>query len=206
MESCDNFMLEIKLERAFKPRVEKLLAQIKKKFLKKSKKKFPPEYKLKAMDKNGFSDPFVKFVMDGKELCKSDTKKKNLNPVWNQNFAIKIPAQRGKLVVEVYDHDVIGSNDLIGCTSLDLGPLLLEETSRNVLKLRESLSKPENEKLGTLQFTLRVAPFDESGRGLLSANHRAVFSLRVIYRRIRKVTFPTWVTFILALSWCRKPK
>ena len=41
------------------------------------------------MDKNGFSDPFVKFLMNGSELCKSDTKKKNLNPVWNQNFAVK---------------------------------------------------------------------------------------------------------------------
>ena len=104
---------------------------------------------------------------------------------------VKIPAQRGKLVVEVYDHDVIGSNDLIGCTELDLGPLLLEETSRNILKLRESLTKPENEKLGTLQFTLRVAPFDESGIGLLSANQKWFTGKSEKWHFI-------WVTFISA--------
>ena len=76
------------------------------------------------MDKNGFSDPYARFLMNGEILCKSDTKKKCLNPVWNQTFAVKIPASRGKLVVEVYDHDVIGSNDLIGCSEIDLGPLI----------------------------------------------------------------------------------
>ena len=137
LEEHDAFMLEIRLEKAFK---------------------------LKAMDKNGFSDPFVNFSMGGKKLCASDTKKKNLNPVWNQNFAVKIPAEKGKLLIEVFDHDVIGSNDLIGCNSLDLGPLVLEESVRKVLKLRESLTKPENDKLGSVQFTVRVAPFDESGQ------------------------------------------
>ena len=143
LEQHDAFMLEIKLEKAFK---------------------------LKAMDKNGFSDPFVSFTMNGKKLCQSDTKKKNLNPIWNQNFAVKIPAERGKLIVEVFDHDVIGSNDLIGCNSIDLGPLIVEESSRQILKLRESLSKPENDKLGSVQFTIRVAPFDESGNRLFHSD------------------------------------
>lgn len=52
------------------------------------------------MDSNGFSDPFCRFLMDGVLLCKSDTKKKNLNPEWNQFFAVKIPARPSKLVIE----------------------------------------------------------------------------------------------------------
>ena len=117
---------------------------------------------LKAMDKNGFSDPYARFLMNGEILCKSDTKKKCLNPVWNQTFAVKIPASRGKLVVEVYDHDVIGSNDLIGCSEIDLGPLIIEERSKKTLVLRPALNSPPNPKLGTINFSVTVSPLDET--------------------------------------------
>ena len=52
------------------------------------------------MDSNGYSDPYARFLMDGALLCKSDTKKKNLNPEWNQFFAVKIPGRSKKLVLE----------------------------------------------------------------------------------------------------------
>ena len=100
--------------------------------------------------------------MNGEILCKSDTKKKCLNPVWNQTFAVKIPASRGKLVVEVYDHDVIGSNDLIGCSEIDLGPLIIEERSKKTLVLRPALNSPPNPKLGTINFSVTVSPLDET--------------------------------------------
>ena len=51
------------------------------------------------MDLNGFSDPYCRFLMGGALLCKSDTKKKNLNPEWNQNFAVKIPANTSSNLV-----------------------------------------------------------------------------------------------------------
>lgn len=55
---------------------------------------------IQAMDSNGYSDPYARFLMDGALLCKSDTKKKNLNPEWNQFFAVKIPGRSKKLVLE----------------------------------------------------------------------------------------------------------
>ena len=53
------------------------------------------------MDLNGLSDPYCRFLMGGELLCKSETKKKDLNPEWNQNFAVKIPANTSSnLVIE----------------------------------------------------------------------------------------------------------
>jgi Ca2+-dependent lipid-binding protein len=41
--------------------------------------------------------------MDGALLCKSDTKKKDLNPKWNEFFAVKIPARPSKLIFKGTD-------------------------------------------------------------------------------------------------------
>ena len=85
-----------------------------------------------------------------------------MNPEWNQAFAVKIPGSRGDLVLEVYDHDVFGSNDLIGTAQLDIGPLKIEDTSTHCLTLCPAAGKAEDSRLGKVTFTLKVAPYDES--------------------------------------------
>ena len=45
---------------------------------------------LKAMDFNGFSDPYVTVVVDGVSRVKTKYKAKTLNPEWNQYFLIRV--------------------------------------------------------------------------------------------------------------------
>ncbi|KAH3756640.1 hypothetical protein Pelo_11581 [Pelomyxa schiedti] len=75
--------------------------------------------KLRAMDANGFSDPFVEVpTFKGKNKC-TKVVQRNLNPVWNEVFLVKGPlVQCG-----VYDEDLVLENDLIGYANLDLPSL-----------------------------------------------------------------------------------
>ena len=81
-----------------------------------------------ASDSNGFSDPYFKIphrqngVVDipGKKN-RTKTIKKNLNPVWNHNFDIEFNPQVCKaLSIEIYDHDALGKDDLIGSATISL--------------------------------------------------------------------------------------
>ena len=38
----------------------------------------------------GKSDPFVVFHLNGQRVYKSQTKKKTLNPEWNENFTVQV--------------------------------------------------------------------------------------------------------------------
>lgn len=64
----------------------------------------------------GFSDPYVKFFV-GAEMVKSRTKKKTLNPVWNDQLTIFVDNDylngKGILKVEVWDWDMLKSHDYI---------------------------------------------------------------------------------------------
>ena len=73
------------------------------------------------MDTNGYSDPYANFLIGNESLCKSEIKKRTLNPTWNQFFQVRITAKQvEKLRIEVKDHDMFTSNDLIGCNAMDL--------------------------------------------------------------------------------------
>lgn len=43
-----------------------------------------------AADRGGFSDPFVLFKVNGKEVFKSDVVKKTVNPEFNEKFTVPI--------------------------------------------------------------------------------------------------------------------
>lgn len=65
-------------------------------------------------DRNGKSDPFVKVKVDGATAFKSKVIKKNLNPTWNEKCNLLIPSRaRSKFILEIYDWDRAGSNDLL---------------------------------------------------------------------------------------------
>ncbi|KAL5614898.1 hypothetical protein BROUX41_004977 [Berkeleyomyces rouxiae] len=79
---------------------------------------------LPAADRNGKSDPFVKFEMNGMEIFKSKTIKKTLNPVWNENFEANVLDRIGAdLVANVYDYDFADKPDFLGAGKVDLSDL-----------------------------------------------------------------------------------
>lgn len=56
---------------------------------------------LVAMDKNGTSDPYVKFKMGGRLLHKSKTLHRDLNPVWDETFTVPIEDPFVPIIIKV---------------------------------------------------------------------------------------------------------
>ncbi|KAM6972298.1 double C2-like domains, gamma [Aplochiton taeniatus] len=82
---------------------------------------------LAAMDSNGYSDPFVKIVlqpdMGKKSKYKTTVKKKTLNPEFNEEFAYEVPHDqlaKKTLEISVWDYDLGMSNDFIGGVELGI--------------------------------------------------------------------------------------
>uniref|UniRef100_A0AAY3ZX23 C2 domain-containing protein n=1 Tax=Denticeps clupeoides TaxID=299321 RepID=A0AAY3ZX23_9TELE len=82
---------------------------------------------LAAMDSNGYSDPFVKIVlqpdMGKKSKYKTSVKKKTLNPEFNEEFFYEVPHDqlaKKTLEISVWDYDLGMSNDFIGGVELGI--------------------------------------------------------------------------------------
>lgn len=106
---------------------------------------------LPAADRNGFSDPFCKFELNGKEVFKTRTQKKTLNPVWGENFSVLVPSRiAAKFKVKVMDWDLAGDDDFLGAADVNLellDPLVAKEYK---LKL--------DGKSGTIRLRLQFKP------------------------------------------------
>ena len=83
---------------------------------------------LKAMDRNGFSDPYLKLQIgnstDKRQKCQTKIVKKNLNPQWNETFQLLVTDVNDVLKVSIFDSDLLGSDDLIGHTLLPLSEIV----------------------------------------------------------------------------------
>ncbi|XP_051801349.1 double C2-like domains, delta isoform X3 [Acanthochromis polyacanthus] len=82
---------------------------------------------LAAMDSNGYSDPFVKIIlqpdMGKKSKYKTSVKKKTLNPEFNEEFSYEVSLDqlaKKTLEISVWDYDLGMSNDFIGGVELGI--------------------------------------------------------------------------------------
>ncbi|XP_074544866.1 double C2-like domains, gamma [Halichoeres trimaculatus] len=82
---------------------------------------------LAAMDSNGYSDPFVKIIlqpdMGKKSKYKTSVKKKTLNPEFNEEFSYDVTLDqlaKKTLEISVWDYDLGMSNDFIGGVELGI--------------------------------------------------------------------------------------
>jgi len=76
---------------------------------------------LPAADRNGFSDPYCKFKLNGEQVYKTKTQKKTLHPAWNEFFETPIRSRTGtKFAVDVYDWDFGDKADYLGGAPIDL--------------------------------------------------------------------------------------
>ncbi len=79
---------------------------------------------LPVADKNGSSDPYCKFNLNGKEVYKTETQKKTLHPAWNEFFEASIRSRTAAdFEVVVYDWDRVGDADLLGKADINLNML-----------------------------------------------------------------------------------
>jgi Ca2+-dependent lipid-binding protein len=76
---------------------------------------------LPAADRNGFSDPYCKFKLNGEQVYKTKTQKKTLHPAWNEFFETPIRSRTAaKFAVDVYDWDFGDKADYLGGAAIDL--------------------------------------------------------------------------------------
>ncbi|RLN05208.1 C2 and GRAM domain-containing protein [Panicum miliaceum] len=81
---------------------------------------------LRAMDSNGFSDPYVKLQL-GKQRFKTKVIKMNLNPTWDQEFSFLVGDVRDVLKLDVYDEDILQMDDFLGQLRVPLEDVLAAE-------------------------------------------------------------------------------
>jgi len=76
---------------------------------------------LPSADRNGFSDPYCKFDLNGHSVFKTKIQKKTLQPAWNEFFEVDVPSRTAaKFTCTVYDWDFGEKADLLGSTDINL--------------------------------------------------------------------------------------
>lgn len=125
---------------------------------------------LPSADRNGFSDPYCKFKLNGKDVFKTKVQKKTLHPAWNEFFEVAVPSRTGAdFRCDVYDWDFGDKADFLGSTPINLEvlePFQAQEVTYNldgksgVLRLK-MLFKPDyvtRSRQGTSTFSGTFAP------------------------------------------------
>lgn len=70
-----------------------------------------------AADRNGTSDPFIRFYVDEQRVYKTQTYKKTLNPVFNKDETFTVPIVNRiytPVIARIFDWDQIGKDTLLG--------------------------------------------------------------------------------------------
>ncbi|XP_017460634.1 PREDICTED: multiple C2 and transmembrane domain-containing protein 1-like, partial [Rhagoletis zephyria] len=111
---------------------------------------------LMAMDKNGLSDPYVKFKVGGRLLHKSRTIHRDLNPVWDEVFIVPIEDPFLPINVKVFDYDWGLQDDFMGSAQIDLTQLELGKAEDVSLPLHD-INHPERQ-MGEILINLTLWP------------------------------------------------
>ncbi|XP_051512538.1 multiple C2 and transmembrane domain-containing protein 1-like isoform X4 [Myxocyprinus asiaticus] len=144
---------------------------------------------LAIRDRGGTSDPYVKFKIAGKEVFRSKTIHKNLNPVWDEKVSLLLESLREPLYVKVFDYDFGLQDDFMGSAYLYLESLEHQRTLDVILDLKDP--HYPNHDLGSLELAVTLIPkegeFREAHQSLrLSDVHRkaqlwrGIVSIRLI--------------------------
>lgn len=80
---------------------------------------------LASFDSNGFSDPFVIFKINGKEVGKTKIIKKTLNPEWNESFKLNLHVN-DELEFRLNDYDHLSFDDFMGTSILKIDQNLVQ--------------------------------------------------------------------------------
>ncbi|KAK7164996.1 hypothetical protein R3I94_003394 [Phoxinus phoxinus] len=111
---------------------------------------------LAIRDRGGTSDPYVKFKIAGKEVFRSKTIHKNLNPVWDEKVSLLVESLREPLYVKVFDYDFGLQDDFMGSAYLYLESLEHQRTLDVTIELKDP--HYPNHDLGSLDLTVTLIP------------------------------------------------
>uniref|UniRef100_A0A8C9RWY0 Multiple C2 and transmembrane domain-containing protein 1 n=1 Tax=Scleropages formosus TaxID=113540 RepID=A0A8C9RWY0_SCLFO len=120
-------------------------------------------HNLAIRDRGGSSDPYVKFKIAGKEVFRSRTVHKNLNPVWEEKTSLLLDGLRDALYVKVFDYDFGLQDDFMGSAYLYLESL---EHNRLTLDVTLDLKDPHypDHDLGTIEMSVTLTPKEKDFR------------------------------------------
>ncbi|KAJ3692807.1 hypothetical protein LUZ60_011902 [Juncus effusus] len=122
---------------------------------------------LRKKDLLGKSDPYVKLKLAGDKLPskKTQVKKSNLNPEWNEEFKITVTdPETQALEVQVFDWEQVGKHERMGMNIFPLNSLKPEEPKTLTLTLLKTLdpTDSQNDKnRGQLVIEATFKPFKE---------------------------------------------
>ncbi|KAF9545503.1 hypothetical protein EC957_010919 [Mortierella hygrophila] len=108
---------------------------------------------LMPADRGGTSDPYFVFRVNGKEVFKSGTVKKNLNPVYDETFVVPITSRADdQFSFEVFDWNQISTSKSLGQGAIDLRNLQLVLPNEFKLPLQNKSNQ------GEVQLRLKFMP------------------------------------------------
>ncbi|XP_010876490.2 multiple C2 and transmembrane domain-containing protein 1 isoform X4 [Esox lucius] len=113
-------------------------------------------HNLAVRDRGGTSDPYVKFKLGGKEVFRSKTIYKNLNPVWDEGTNLLVDSLQEPLYVKVFDYDFGLQDDFMGSAYLYLESLEQHRPIPVTLALHDPHYSDVD--LGTLDLTVTLRP------------------------------------------------
>lgn len=76
---------------------------------------------LPSADRNGYSDPFCEFELNGQKVFKTKVQKKTLHPAWNEFFEVDITSRTAaQFTCKVNDWDFGEKADFLGAADINL--------------------------------------------------------------------------------------
>nr|XP_033773573.1 multiple C2 and transmembrane domain-containing protein 1 isoform X2 [Geotrypetes seraphini] len=120
---------------------------------------------LAARDRGGTSDPYVKFKIGGKEVFRSKTRHKNLNPVWDEHVSLLIDQLKEPLYIKVFDYDFGLQDDFMGSAFLDLTALQFNRPNDVMLTLKDP-RHPDHD-LGSIFLSVVLYPREADQKEVL---------------------------------------
>uniref|UniRef100_A0A3Q3LKE6 Multiple C2 domains, transmembrane 1b n=1 Tax=Mastacembelus armatus TaxID=205130 RepID=A0A3Q3LKE6_9TELE len=115
-------------------------------------------HNLAVRDRGGSSDPYVKFKLAGKEVFRSKTIHKNLNPVWDEKVTLIMDSLSEPLYIKVFDYDFGLQDDFMGSAYLYLESLEQQRRIPVTLVLKDP-QYPDQD-LGSLELAVLLTPKD----------------------------------------------
>mmetsp|Transcript_19079 Transcript_19079/g.72115 ORF Transcript_19079/g.72115 Transcript_19079/m.72115 type:complete len:2052 (-) Transcript_19079:79-6234(-) len=100
------------------------------------------------------SDPYVKFMVGGKERARSTIKRKTLNPDWGETFEFVVDDEEFAFEAIVEDQDDVSLNDFIGKVTMPLHELSDKNRVQQAFRLRNEADVFDKDR-GTVEMMVR---------------------------------------------------
>lgn len=147
---------------------------------------------LAAMDKNGTSDPYVKFKCGGRLMYKSRTVYRDLNPTWDESFTFPIEDPFVPIQIKVFDYDWGLQDDFMGSATIDLTTFDLSRPTDLVLALQDP-ARPTAQ-LGELTLNVTLFPKTQEDKEQFFQKNSKISDVN---KRLKSQIWSSVVTIVL---------